>query len=84
MPHELEQGCDIVQDAQMLECFLNLPWLNYHGNNLLNYKYLAEQQVENKKLRKIAKRKPDNYIMKSLNRQEGLCYVKTYDNPETQ
>ena len=41
MPHELEQGCNIVQDAQMLECFLNLPRLNDHGNNLLNHKYLA-------------------------------------------
>ena len=36
MPHELEQGCDIVQDAQILECFLNLPHLNHHGNNPLN------------------------------------------------
>ena len=38
MPYELEQGCNIVQDAQMLECFLNLPRLNDHGNNPLNYK----------------------------------------------
>ena len=46
---ELEQGCDIVQDAKMLECFLNLPRLNDHINNPLNYKYLAKQQVEDEK-----------------------------------
>ena len=74
---DLEQGCDIVQDSQMLECFLNLPCLNDHGNNRLNYKYLAEQQVENEKLQQMAKRKPDNYIMKVLNRHKVLCYVKT-------
>ena len=45
MPRELEQGCDIVQDSQMLECFLNLPRLNDHGDNPLNYKYLAKKQV---------------------------------------
>ena len=45
-----EQGCNIVQDAQMLECFLNLPCLNDPGSNPLNYKYLAKQQVEDKKL----------------------------------
>ena len=31
MPRELEQGCNIVQDAQMLKCFLNLPHLNDYG-----------------------------------------------------
>ena len=84
MPHELEQGCNIVQDAKMFECFLNLPRLNDHGNNLLNYKYLAKQQVEEETLQQLAKRKPDNYVIKTLNRHEMLCYVKTYDNPETQ
>ena len=33
MPRVLEQGCNIVQDAQMLECFLKLPRLNNHGDN---------------------------------------------------
>ena len=49
MPWVLEQGCNIVQDAQMLECFLNLPRLNDQGDNPLNYKYLAKQQVEDEK-----------------------------------
>ena len=35
MPRELEQGCDIVQDEQMLECFLNFSCLNDHSNNPL-------------------------------------------------
>ena len=84
MPHDLEQGCDIFQDAQMLECFLNLPHLNDHGNNPLNYKYLAKQQVEDEKLQQLAKGKPDNYVIRTLNEHKVLCYVKTYDNPETQ
>ena len=79
MPHELEQGCNIVQDAQMLECFLNLPRLNDHGSNPLNYKYLAEQQVEDKKLQQLVKGKLDNYLMKKLNGHEVLCYVKMYE-----
>ena len=66
MPCELEQGCNIVQDAQIPKCFLNLPHLNDHGNNPLNYKYLAEQQVEDEKLQQLAKGKPDNYVMKHL------------------
>ena len=61
-----EQGCNIVQDAQILKCFLNLPCLNNTGKNLLNYKYLAKQQVEDKKLQQIYKRKPDNKGMKKL------------------
>ena len=84
MPRELEQGCNIVKDSQMIECFLNLPLLNYHGNNPLNYKYLAKQQVEDEKLQQMAKGKPNNYVMKTLNGHEVLCFVKTYDNPETQ
>ena len=72
------------QDAQMLECFLNLPRLNDHGDNPLNYKYLAEQQLEDKKLQELAGRKPDKYITKTLNGHKVLCYVKTYEDPETQ
>ena len=83
MPRELEQVCNIVQDAQMLECFLNLPRLNNHGKNPLNYKYLAEQQIEDEKLQQLANGRPDNYFMKKLNWHKVLCYVKTYDNPET-
>ena len=60
MPHDLEKGCNIVQDAQILEFFLNLPRLNDHGNNLLNYKYLAEQKFEDKKLQQLAKGRPDS------------------------
>ena len=67
MPRKLEQGCDIVQDAQMLECFLNLPRLNDHDKNPLNYKYLAEQQLEVEKLQQMTNRNHDNYIMKTLN-----------------
>ena len=39
MSRVLEKGFNIVQDAQMLECFLNLPRLNDHSDNPLNYKY---------------------------------------------
>ena len=84
MPSVFEQGCDIVQDAQILECFLNRPRLNDHSDNPLNYKYLTEQQVEEKKLQQFAKGKPDNYVIKTLNGHDVLCYLKTYDNPETQ
>ena len=84
MPRDVEKGCNIVQDAQMLECFLNLPHLNDHGNNPLNYKYLAKQQVEDEKLQQLATVKPDNYVMKRLNRHKVLRYVKTYDSSETQ
>ena len=84
MPHELEQGCNIVQDAQMLECFLNLPLLNNHGDNPLNYKYLAEPQLEDKKLQQLAKIKPDNYVTRTLKGHDVLCCVKRYDNAETQ
>ena len=68
----------------MLVCFLILPRLNDHGDNPLNYKYLAEQQVEDKILQQLAKGKPDNYVIKTLNGHNVLCYVKRYDNPETQ
>ena len=84
MTCELEQGCNIVQHAQMLECFLNLPCLNDHGDKPLNYKYLTEQQVEDDKLQQIAKGKPDNYVTKTLNGHKVLCYVKTYDDPKMQ
>ena len=84
MPCELEQGCNIVQDAQMLECFLNLLHLNDHGNNPLNYKYLSKQQVEDEKLQQLTKGRPENYVTKTLNGHEVLCYLKIYDNPETQ
>ena len=46
MPCVFEPGCDIVQDAKMLEFFLNLPCLNDPGNNQLNYNYLAKQQTQ--------------------------------------
>ena len=84
LPHVFEQGCDILQDLQILEWFLNLPRLNDHGNNPLNYKYLAKQQVEDEKLQQLAKGRPDNYVTKTLNGHKVLCYVKTHDNAETQ
>ena len=68
----------------MLKCFLNLPRLNDHGNNPLIYKYLAKKQVKDKKLQQLAKGRPDNYVIKTLNRHKVLCYVKMYDNPERQ
>ena len=68
----------------MLGFFLNLPRLNDHGDNPLNYKYLAEQQLEDEKLEELAKRKPDNYVTRTLNKHDVLCYVKTYANAETQ
>ena len=68
----------------MLECFLNLPCLNYHGENPLNDKYLTGQQVEDETLQQLAKGKPDYYVTKTLNGHDVLCYVKTYGDPETQ
>ena len=62
---------------------MNLPIFNDPGNNSLNYGYLSEQQVEDKKLQQMAKRKPDKYAMKTLKGNKVLCYVKTYNNPET-
>ena len=41
MTRDLDQVCHIFQDAQMIECFLNLPHLNDPGNKPINYKYLA-------------------------------------------
>ena len=32
----------------------------------------------------MATRKPENYVMKTLNGHKVLCNVKRYDNPETQ
>ena len=58
--------------------------MNDDGDNPLNYKYLAEQQVEDEKLQELAKRKPDNYVTRTRNGHKVLCYVKMYDNPETQ
>ena len=31
MPCELEQGCNVVKDAQMFKCILNLTRQNDHG-----------------------------------------------------
>ena len=84
MPLELDQGCNIVQDEKILECFMNLPHLNDHGDNPLNYKYLAKQQLEDEKLQQLAKGRFVNYVIRKLNGHKVLCYVKTYDNPETQ
>ena len=50
MPGAFEQGCNIVQDSQMIECFLNLPCLYDPSKNTLNYEYLSKQQVEDEKL----------------------------------
>ena len=50
MPGAFEQGRNIVQDSQMIECFLNLPCLYDPGKNTLNYEYLSKQQVEDEKL----------------------------------
>ena len=79
-----EQGCDIVQDPQMKEFFMNLPRLNDPGNNPLNYKYLEKQQIEDEKLQQMATRKPDNYVIKTLNRHKVLCYVNTGNDLDTQ
>ena len=79
-----EKGCNIVQDAQMLELFLNLPNINDPGNNPLNYKYLAKQKVEDEKLQQMATRKPENYVTKTLNGNKVLCYVNSGDYTDTQ
>ena len=84
MPSVFEQGFEIFQDAQMLELFLNLPHTNDPGNNLLNYKYLDKQQVEDMNLQQMTTRKPDNYVMKTLIGHKVLCYVKMGNKPDTQ
>ena len=84
MPYVFEQGCNIFQDAQMIECSLNLTHMNDPGNNLLNYKYLFEQQVEDKKLQKMATRKPENFVIKTFNVYKVLCYINTGNDPDMQ
>ena len=83
MPSEVEQGCNIVQDAQMLEWFLNLQHLNDLGKNPVNYEYFAKQQVQDEKLQQIATRNPDNHAIKTLNGHAVLCYAKIGNEPDT-
>ena len=66
MLHAFEQGCNIVQEAQMIECFLNLPSMNDPGMNPLNYGNLSKQQVEDEKLQQMATKSPYNNVMKTL------------------
>ena len=84
MPIEPDKGCDIIQDAYMLECFLNLPRLSDPGKNPLNYEYIAQQQLEDEKLQHMASKYPKNYVMKNLNGYDILCYVKNGSDPEMQ
>ena len=55
MPHVLEQGCNIVQVAQMLDCFLNLPSMNDPGK-IHYYGYLSKQKVKDNKLQQLPKK----------------------------
>ena len=74
----------LVDDKELLDCFLNLPPQDVEENPL-NFKWIAEEQSKDAILERWRQRLPDQYFNKRLQTDtDVLCYVKPGDDPAKQ
>jgi transposase InsO family protein len=75
--HYLDAFFSVLDEPELLDCFVNLPAMKTPANNPLDYEFIREQQQEDAVLLKRSKKYPDRYMYKIFeNDMEILCYVK--------
>ena len=83
--HYLDTFYSVLDEPELLDCFLNLPELNIPTENPLNMTWIKEQQQTDAALLAHAEKYSEHYIMKMLDDDvEVLCYVKPGDDPARQ
>ena len=75
--HYLDAFFSVLDEPELLDCFVNLPTMNTPANNPLNYEFIREQQQKDPVLLARSKKYSDRYMYKVFeNDLEILCYVK--------
>ena len=75
----------MLDEPELLECFLNLPEMNTPAENPLNMEWICTQQQQDAGLLDRAIKYPTRYITKTMeNDVDVLCYVKPDDDPNRQ
>ena len=72
----------ILDDLELLDCFLNLPDLEETEHNPLNYTWIQQEQQNDASLLALQERYPQRYITQAIGYQNIICHVKPGD-PQT-
>ena len=83
MLETLEEHYSLLEDQELLDCFLNLPELETPEENPLNYSHIRDRQQTCERLAKAREKRPEQYFEKEL--EDGIkviCYAKTPSDKE--
>jgi hypothetical protein len=74
----------VVDDPELLDCFLNLPALEAAHESPLRWDNVHEKQQSDAQLQEYIQRFPDRYRFKMIDGHQIVVHTKPGDNPDTQ
>lgn len=74
----------IIDDPELLDCFLNLPQNADGLESPLQWEYVAQQQAADEELQELRQRTPQQYQIRLIQGHNIVCYTRLGDNPNTQ
>lgn len=74
----------VLDDPELVECFLNLPQLAAANESPLRWENVHEMQQTDDQLQEYLQRFPDRYRYKMIEGHPILVHTKPGDNPDTQ
>ena len=81
-----EQYLSLVEDDELLDCFLNLPEITPGADNVmsspLNFKWIETKQNQDALIQSWVQKHPQNFIIRPFDENVNIVtYVKTGDDP---
>jgi len=74
----------IIDDPELLDCFLNLPQDNDGLESPLQWEHVAQQQAADAELQGFRQRSPEQYHLRLIQGHNIVCYTRIGDNHDTQ
>ena len=74
----------VVDDPELLDCFLNLPQNADGLESPLQWDHVAQQQAADEELQELRQRSPQQYHTREIQGHDIVCYTRLGENPVTQ
>jgi len=79
--NNIDNFYSILNDPELLDCFLNLPTLDDNNHNPLNYEWIQKEQQDDEKLQELQRRFPMQYITQTVGFHKIITHVKPGESP---